>query len=80
MLLALGHPAVTGRHDEQRDVDRTDAGQHVLDEALVTGDVDEPDLGARRQRGEREPEVDGEAPRLLLREAVRIGAGEPEHE
>ena len=68
------------RDDEQRDVDRAHAGEHVLHEPLMTGHVDEPDLDARRQGGEREAEVDGEAPRLLLREPVGIGAGEREHE
>ena len=76
VLLALGHPGFVGGDHEQRDLDGADAGEHVLDEAHVTGDVDEADLGTGRQRREREPEVDGEAARLLLGEPVGVGAGQ----
>ena len=80
VLLALGHPPVAAGDDEQRDVDRAHAGEHVLHEPLMTGDVDEPDLDTRRQGGEREAEIDGESPCLLLREPVGIGTSEREHE
>ena len=43
MLLGLGHRAVVGRHDQQREIDAGDARQHVADEALVSRDVDKPD-------------------------------------
>ena len=80
MLLGLRHPALVRGDDEQRDVDRAHAGEHVLDEAHVAGHVDEADLRARRQRREREAEVDGEPARLLLGEPVGVGAGEREDE
>ena len=50
VLLALRHPPLVGGDDEQRDVDRADPGEHVLDEAHVAGHVDEADRPARRQR------------------------------
>jgi len=80
VLLALGHPALAGRDDEEGNVHCPHPGQHVLDEADVTGDVDEPDLGPRRQRRERETQVDGQPPRLLLGQTVRVGAGEGQHQ
>ena len=43
VLVGLRHPPFVGRDDEHRDLDRADAREHVLDEADVTGHVDEPD-------------------------------------
>ena len=42
------HPSVAA-DDEQAGVDAPDPGEHVLDEAHVTRDVDERDAAARRQ-------------------------------
>ena len=42
----------------ERRVDTADPGQHVLDEALVAGDVDDADLAAARQTKPGETEVD----------------------
>ncbi len=42
----LRHDAFVGCDDEQRQVDAAGAGQHVLDEALVAGHVDNAGLGA----------------------------------
>ena len=41
MLLGLRHPALVGRDDEQRGRHRPDPGEHVADEPLVAGHVDE---------------------------------------
>ena len=76
----LRHPALVRGDDEERDLHRADAGEHVLHEAHVTGHVDEPDVGAGGQGREREAEVDREPARLLLREPVGIGARQREHE
>src|SRR5581483_3919098 len=65
---------------EQAGVDRTDTGEHVLDEAHVTRHVDERQLAARRQRRPREPEIDRESPALLLLEPVGVHAGEGVHQ
>ena len=54
VLLALGHPPFAGGDDEQRDVDRPHSGEHVLDEPLVAGHVDETDLVPDGRVGERE--------------------------
>ena len=35
MLLGLRHPAVVGGHDEQREVDRADARDHIFHEVFV---------------------------------------------
>ena len=80
VLLALGHPTFTRRHDEHGDVDRADACEHVLEELHVPGHVDETDLGPRRQGCEREPEIDRQSARLLFREPVGVGAREREDE
>src|SRR5262249_28299583 len=51
-------------------------GQHVLDEALVAGDVDDFDGEAVGLFEEGKAEVDGDATRLLFRQAVRVDAGQ----
>ncbi len=80
VFLALGHPPLASRHDEHDDIDRADAGQHVLEEPHVPGHVDEADLDSRRERGEREAEVERQPACLLFGEAVGIGARQREHE
>ena len=62
--------------DQHGEVDAAGAGQHVLDEALVAGHVDDPDREAARLLEEGEAELDGDAARLLLRQAVGVDAGE----
>ena len=80
VLGRLRLPALRRCHHEQGGVHRPHAGQHVLHEADVTGHVHEADLPARRQRAEREAEVDGEPALLLLGQPVRVGAGEGAHQ
>ena len=48
VLDSLGHGALVGGDHEQRRVNAADAGEHVLDEPLVTGDVDDADALAAR--------------------------------
>ena len=43
VLAGLRHHGLVCGHDQQDDVDPSNAGQHVLDEALVAGDVHEAD-------------------------------------
>src|SRR6478752_10549712 len=79
MLLGLRHPALGCSDDEHHCGHRADPGEHVRDEPLVAGHVDErepPPVDV----GPREAEVDGQAPALLLGEPVRPHAGEAVHE
>ena len=75
MLSRLRHHAFIERDHEQDRVDRTDARQHVPDEVLMAGHVNDADLSAVGQNEPREPEVDGHAPLVLLAEAVGVDAG-----
>ena len=77
VLARLRHHAFVGGDDEQREVDAADAGEHVLDEALVAGHVDDADL--LRRSGSVQPgeaEVDGHAAVFLFLQAVGVDAGE----
>ena len=76
MLGRLRPPALAGVDHEQGAVDPAHPGEHVVDEPLVAGDVDEADLAAGRQGGPGEAEVDRQAPRLLLGQPVRVGPGQ----
>ena len=76
VLLGLRLPTLVGGHDEEYEPHGSDAGEHVADELLVAGDVDEPDLAPARQRRPGVAEVDREPAPLLLGEAVGVDAGE----
>ena len=80
VLLRLRLPPLGGGHDEHTGRDTTDPGEHVAEELHVTGHVDEAEFLTGRQRRVCEAEIDGEPAALLLRQTVRVGAGECEHE
>ena len=75
MFVSLRLDRFICRHHEQHAVDAADAGQHVLDEALVAGNVDKPDLIVVREPA-RESEVDGDTAALLFRQTIGVHAGE----
>src|SRR5262247_3231523 len=76
MLARLRHHTLVGRDDQHRQVDPADAGQHVLDEALVPRDVDDLDREPTRLLEERESEIDRDAAGLLFGKTVGVGAGQ----
>jgi hypothetical protein len=80
MLARLGHDALVRRHDQEDEIDAGRAGEHVLDEALVPGHVDDRDAlpGGKRQVGEAE--IDRDPALLLLLEPVGVDAGQPPDE
>src|SRR5581483_3558789 len=86
VLAGLGHHALVGGDYQKGKVDAADAGQHVLDEALVSWHVDDTDfLGMRTvwARGHAQPgeaQVDGHAPGLLLLQPVRVDARQRLHQ
>ena len=80
MLARLRLDRLVGGDDEEHQVDAADAGQHVLDEALVAGDVDEAEAQSGRELQVGEAEIDGDAAALFFFEAVGVDAGERFHE
>jgi hypothetical protein len=76
MLPRLRHRSFVGGDDEHRRVDPADAGQHVLDESLVTWHIHNADAPSARQREMSETEVDRHLPCLLFGEAVGIDPGQ----
>src|SRR5438270_10990879 len=76
VLAGLGHHAFVGGDHQQGDVDSAYAGEHVVDEALVAGHVDDRHFDPIRQPQPGEAEVDGHAALLLLLESVGIDAGQ----
>ena len=80
VLAGLRHDAVVGRDDQQDEIDAAGTGQHVVDEFLVAGHVDEPEHSAIRRRQIGEAEVDGDAARLFFLEAIGVDPGERVHQ
>ena len=76
MLLGLRHDAVVRGHGEQRQIDPLRAGQHVADEPLVAGHVDDAGPFAARQVQVSEAQVDGDAAFFLFFEPVGVLPGQ----
>ena len=72
VLAGLRHHAFVRGDHQQHQVDPGGAGEHVSDEALVTGHVHEAAPPAARQIEVREAEVEGHPPSFLLLEPVRV--------
>ena len=67
---------VVGGHDEHRGIDLAGADEHVADQPVVAGDVDEVELGAVGQRQMRVADIDRHPAPLLLGQPVRIDPGQ----
>ena len=76
MLLGLRHDAVVGGDREEDEVDAVRAGEHVADEALVPGHVDDAGARAAGEVQVGEAQVDRDAALLLLLQAVGVLTGE----
>jgi hypothetical protein len=77
VLTGLGHDPLVGGHHQHHQVHAADAGHHGAHEALVPRHVDDAELEAGlRHLQVGEAQLDGDAPGLLLLEAVRVDAGE----
>ncbi len=80
MLHRLRPHAVVRGDDQQEQFHPGRAGEHVVHEALVPGNVDDPRFDAVVEAQVREPEVERHPTQLLLDPAIGIGAGERAHE
>ena len=76
VFLGLRLPTLVRRDHEQHQADRSDAGEHRADEPLVPRHVDEPELASRGERAPRVPELDRQAPALLLVETIGVHPGQ----
>ena len=73
VLARLRLDGFVGGDDQQYQVDSRGAGQHVFDEALVTGHIDKAEAHTVFFE-EREAQIDGDASPLFFLEAVRMCA------
>ena len=76
VLAGLRLDGFVGRDHEQHQVDAADARQHVLDEALVAGNVHEAEPQAGREIEVGKSQVDGDAAAFLFFQPVGVDAGE----
>ena len=76
VLLRLRHHAVIGGYLEDHQIDPMRSGQHVADEALVPGHIDDSRARRIRQREVREAEIDRDAALLLFLEPVGVLTGQ----
>src|SRR5213594_204016 len=80
MLACLRHHGLLRGDDEHHHVDAAHAGEHVLDEFFVSGNIDEADR-CRGVEGEMgETDVDRDAALLFLLQAIGVDAGERLHQ
>ena len=80
VLAGLRLDGFIGGDDEQHQVDAAHAGQHVLYEALVAGDIHESQKERRRQLEMRKPKIDGDAAALFFLQAVGVDACQSLHQ
>jgi hypothetical protein len=80
VLARLRHHAVIGGDDQHDEVDTGGTGQHVVHQALVARHIDEADDLAARPRPIRKSQVDRDAARLLLLQAIGIDARQLVHQ
>ena len=80
MLFGLRHPAVVRCDNEESEIDRPHASDHVSDEIFVAGHIDdadmEPLLVSALQNQLCEAELDGDLSRFFLGQAIGISSGE----
>ncbi len=76
MIARLGLPALVRGDDEADDRRGPDPGEHVREEPLVPGDVDERELPTRGRRRPREPEIDRQPAPALFLPPVRFHPGQ----
>ena len=76
MLPGLRHHALVRCDDEKGHVDPACPHEHILDETLVSGNVDDAYLGTGRQLEPGKPQLDRHAALLLFEQPVRIDPGQ----
>ena len=67
---------VVGGDDEHRGVDLAGPDEHVANEPIVAGHVDEVELGSVREPQVRVADIDRHAASALLGQAIGIDAGQ----
>ena len=76
MLPGLRHDPFVDIHHQQHQIDAADAGQHVVDEALMSGHIDDSSHLAVGEPERGEAQVDGDAALLFFFEAVGFLPGQ----
>ena len=76
VLDGLGARSVVGRHDQHRGIDLARPDEHVADQPVVPGDVDEVELGAVGQGEVGVADVDGHPAPALLGQPVGVDPGQ----
>jgi hypothetical protein len=76
MLAGLRHDPLVGGNHQHDQIHPADAGDHGPDKAFMAGHIDDPELDVPRQFKMREAELDGDAPLLLLLQAIRVDTGQ----
>jgi hypothetical protein len=79
VFACLRHHTFIGRNDEREQIDAVSPGEHVFDEAFVTGNVYETELEIVKLEI-REPEIDRDPASLLFRKTIRISTCESAYE
>ena len=80
MLFRLRHPAVIGRNNKKREINRADTRDHVSDEIFVTWNINDACVNRLAVHGGQiqfgETELNRDFPRFFFRQAVRISSGQ----
>ena len=75
MLARLGHDRVVGRDDEHRQVEARGAREHVANEPLMAGHVDQGELNLAEGK-RREAQVDRDSALFFGGQTIGVDAGQ----
>ena len=75
VLSRLWHYSFIGGNHQRHEIDTVRAGEHVLDKALVSGNINKADAHIAKIKVGK-AEIDCDAALLLFRQTIRIGAGQ----
>src|SRR5262245_51315921 len=74
MLTRLGHHRFVSGYNEHDQVSASNAGKHVLDEALVAGNIDKTDGRFGIQSKMCEPDIDCDSALFLFFQAIGVNS------
>ena len=76
----LGHDALVGGNHQCHQINPGGSGNHVLDKALMAGNIDNPQKSPGGQVEVRKTQLNGDASELFLLQAIGVNAGQSSNE
>ncbi len=76
MFASLRHDRFIRGDYQQNEIDTGNSGEHIFNESLVAGNIDEAEAETRGELQVSETQIDGNAPALFFFQAIRVDSGQ----